>query len=174
MLAVGRLSWEKGYGVLAQALRMLPSSAGRMLLLIAGDGPDRSGIEAAFAGRTPVEVRFLGTRSDVPVLLAAADLFVFPTLHENLSNALLEAMAHGLPVVASAVGGNVEVLRGGGGVLVPPGDPRALADALVPLLTDEAARRELAGPARATVAQRYSLDAMLGALDAAYRRILED
>ncbi|MEU4778229.1 glycosyltransferase family 4 protein [Micromonospora sp. NPDC023633] len=178
MITVARLSWEKGYRVLADALRQLPVVPGRLVLLVAGDGPDRPGVAAALRdaagpfGPDVLNVRMLGSRADVPDLLAAADLFVFPTLHENLSNALLEAMAHGLPVVASAVGGNVEVLRDGAGVLVPAGDSRALADALVPLLNEPAARGDLGARARRRVRDRYSLDAMLGTLDAVYRRIL--
>lgn len=144
------------------------------MLLVVGDGPDRDGIAAALAGIGGVEVRLLGNRLDVPDLLAAADLFVFPTLHENLSNALLEAMAHGLPVVASAVGGNVEVLRSGGGRLVPARDPEALAGALSPLLDDPAERRQVGEVGRTVVAEGYSLDAMLGALDRVYQRIITE
>ncbi|WP_405434292.1 glycosyltransferase family 4 protein [Micromonospora sp. NBC_00617] len=180
MIAVSRLTWEKGYAVLADALRDLPSTtvrrpgrpAARRVLLVAGDGPDRAEIGAALTGATGVDVRLLGNRLDVPDLLAAADVFVFPTLHENLSNALLEAMAHGLPVVASAVGGNVEVLRSGGGRLVPAGDPRALAGALSPLLDDPAERLHLGEVGRKVVAEGYSLDVMLNALDRVYQRIL--
>ncbi|GAB3957820.1 glycosyltransferase family 4 protein [Micromonospora vulcania] len=179
MIAVSRLTWEKGFGVLADALRRLPpsaarsqSSAARRVLLVAGDGPDRAGVSAALADAGEVEVRLLGNRLDVPDLLAAADLFVFPTLHENLSNALLEAMAHGLPVVASAVGGNVEVLRSGGGRLVAAGDPDALAAALAPLLDDPAERNHLGDLGRKVVAEGYSLDVMLGSLDRVYQRVI--
>ncbi|TYB99236.1 glycosyltransferase [Micromonospora sp. WP24] len=178
MIAVARLTWEKGYGVLADALRRLPAAAGRRVLLVAGDGLDRPGIAEALdaaagaVGRDALDVRLLGSRADVPDLLAGADLFVFPTLHENLSNALLEAMAHGLPTVASAVGGNVEVLRDGAGVLVPAGDPQALADGLAPLLASPAARIHLGVQARSRVRERYSLDHMLDTLDGVYRRIL--
>ncbi|MFG2057315.1 glycosyltransferase [Micromonospora sp. NPDC048930] len=172
MLTVGRLTWEKGFATLAGALRRLPPGPARRVLLVAGDGPDRAGIEAALRDAGPVTVRLLGGRSDVPDLLSAADLFVFPSLHENLSNALLEAMAHGLPVVASAVGGNVEVLRQGGGRLVPPADPSALAAAIAPLLADPAERRDVGDLARKVVDNGYSLDAMLATLDGTYRRIL--
>ncbi|MFC8620175.1 glycosyltransferase [Micromonospora purpureochromogenes] len=173
MIVVSRLTWEKGYGVLARALRRLPPGPARRVLLVVGDGPDRAGIEAALQDAGPVAVRMLGSRSDVPDLLAAADIFVFPTLHENLSNALLEAMAHALPVVASAVGGNVEVLRQGGGRLVPPNDPSALAAALAPFLADSAERRDVGEVARKVVGNGYGLDVMLGALDRVYRLILE-
>ncbi|WP_433131784.1 glycosyltransferase family 4 protein [Micromonospora sp. CA-240977] len=179
MIAVSRLTWEKGYGVLADALRRLPPpaarsqpSTGRRVLLVAGDGLDRDGISAALADAGEVEVRLLGNRLDVPDLLAAADVFVFPTLHENLSNALLEAMAHGLPVVASAVGGNVEVLRSGGGRLVPAGDPDSLAAALTPLLDDPAERHHVGELGRKVVAEGYSLDVMLGSLGRVYQQII--
>ncbi|MEV6813685.1 glycosyltransferase [Micromonospora sp. NPDC051296] len=175
MITVARLTWEKGYGVLADAVRRLPAGPGRRVLLVVGDGPDGPAVTAALraaADPTGLDVRLLGSRADVPDLLSAADLFVFPSLHENLSNALLEAMAHGLPVVATAVGGNVEVLRDGDGVLVPAGDPVALAEALLPLLADPAARAGLGRRAHERVRDRYSLDAMLGTLDSVYRRIL--
>lgn len=172
MIAVARLTWEKGYRVLADALHRLPVAGGRRVLLVAGDGPDRAGIVAALAGAAGTEVRMLGNRLDVPELLSAADIFVFPTLHENLSNALLEAMAYGLPVIASAVGGNVEVLRSGGGRLVPAGDPEPLAAALAGLLADPAERHHLGQLGRKVVSEGYSLDGMLRALDGVYGRML--
>ncbi|MFG1884817.1 glycosyltransferase [Micromonospora sp. NPDC049102] len=172
MIAVARLNWDKGFGVLADALRRLPPPPGRRVLLVAGDGPDRAGIAEALADVHGTEVRLLGNRLDVPDLLSAADIFVFPTLHENLSNALLEAMAHALPVVASAVGGNVEVLRQGGGHLVPAGDPVAFAAALEPLLDDAAERRHLGETGRKVVHDAYSLPVMLRSLDDVYQRIL--
>ncbi|WP_156057810.1 glycosyltransferase [Micromonospora parva] len=172
MIAVARLNWDKGFGVLADALRRLPPRPGRRVLLVAGDGPDRAGIAEALADLHGIEVRLLGNRLDVPDLLSAADIFVFPTLHENLSNALLEAMAHALPVVASAVGGNIEVLRQGGGHLVPAGDPVAFATALEPLLDDAAERRHLGETGRKVVHDAYSLPVMLRSLDGVYRRIL--
>ncbi|WFE49211.1 glycosyltransferase [Micromonospora sp. WMMD1155] len=178
MITVGRMTWEKGYGVLADALRRLPVGGGRHVLLVVGDGPDAPAIATALhaaadaASPGSLDVRLLGARADVPELLAAADLFVFPTLHENLSNALLEAMAQRLPVVASAVGGNVEVLRDGAGLLVPAADPGALAAAIAPLLNSSTTRADLADRAYRRVRDRYSLDAMLDRLDAVYRQIL--
>lgn len=192
MITVSRLTWEKGFATLAAALRRLATrpavhlapypaahpcahpaaQPGRRVLLVVGDGPDRPGIEAALGGIPGLEVRFLGQRLDVGDLLSAADLFVFATLHENLSLALLEAMAHGLPVVASAVGGNIEILSRGGGLLVAPRDPQALADAIGCLLDNDLARRDLGHSARQVVARHYSLEAMLGSLDAMYQRVL--
>ncbi len=174
MLAVSRLTWEKGFGVLAEALHQLPIRQRRVVLLVAGDGPDRPAITAKFRTAPHVDVRLLGSRRDVPDLLAAADLFVFPTLHENLSNALLEAMAYGVPVVASAVGGNVEVLRHGGGRLIPAGQPAALAAAVRVLLDEPGERRHLGALGRKVVGERYSLAVMLDSLDRVYQRVLED
>lgn len=169
---VGRLTWEKGHRSLAEALseaRMdLPPEA---LLLIVGDGPDRAEIESLYRG-TGFRTRFLGRRMDVPDILRASDVFVFPSLHENLSNALLEALAFGLPAIATRVGGNVEVLEYGGGRLVPPNDPFSLASALVTLSTDARARAQASGEARATIEASYSIDRMTETLDSIYSTIL--
>jgi len=172
LVTVGRLSTEKGHLVLARALRSLPRRLPRMTLLLVGDGPDREVIERAYRGVPAVEVLVLGRRLDVPALLRAADLFVFPTLHENLSNALLEAMAAGLPIVATSVGGNVEVLERGGGVLVPPGEPTALAAAITRLATDRALGDRYGAEARSVIETGYTIDDMVSRLDDVYQAIL--
>lgn len=172
VVSVGRLSHDKGHHDLAAALRLLTAEQrSSVVLMLVGDGPDGVEIRDAYT-RSGVETRFLGRRLDVPRLLSAADVFAFPSLHENLSNALLEAMGHGLPVVATRVGGNTEVLEGGGGILVNPHDPAALASALGVLITSTGARREFGGAARATVEDKYSIDVMCRVLDQTYRRIL--
>lgn len=114
LAVVGRLSFEKGHRVLAAATSLLPSAVrDRITLLLVGDGPDREAILKGYGAVEGLDVRALGLRHDVDSLLTASDVFVFPTLHENLSNALLEAMAASLPVIVTAVGGNVEVVEGG-------------------------------------------------------------
>ncbi len=172
LVTVGRLSTEKGHLVLAEALRRLPRRLPRMTLLLVGDGPDRDVIERTYRGVPGAEVLVLGRRLDVPALLHAADLFVFPTLHENLSNALLEAMAAGLPVVATSVGGNVEVLERGGGVLVPASEPAALAAAITRLATDRALRDRYGAEARSVVEAGYTIDHMVSRVDDVYQAIL--
>jgi len=173
-IVVGRLSVEKGHLVLADALRRIQDRGSPdITLLLAGDGPDRAAISAAYASVPGLDVRFLGRRSDVAALLDASDLFLFPTLHENLSNALLEGMAAGLPVVASAVGGNVEVLERGGGLLVPPSDPEGLAHAIGELLGDPALRARRGQEARQVVEANYTVEHMIAALDGVYETILE-
>ena len=146
---VGRLDPVKGHTHLIDAVARLDAS---LHLVIVGDGPERPRIERAVsAAAIGDRVHLLGERADIPVLLRAFDLFCLPSLAEGISNTLLEAMATGLPVVATAVGGNPElVARDETGLLVPAGDPDALATALGGLVAEPALRRRLgAGGARA-------------------------
>lgn len=172
LVVVGRLSVEKGHLVLAQALKRLRTTVRRMTLILVGDGPDRWVIESAYSSVDGLHYRSLGNRLDVPNILQASDIFVFPTLHENLSNALLEAMAAGLPVVASAVGGNVEVLERGGGILVPASSPGPLADALAKLLASPSLQAAYGVEARRVIAERYTTAHMVDKLDRTYASIL--
>ncbi|GGO92500.1 glycosyl transferase family 1 [Nocardioides phosphati] len=174
LISVGRLTFEKGHRALAGSLRLVGAEvAGGVRLLVVGDGPERATIEQAYAG-TGIRVDFLGRRYDVATLLQASDVFVFPSLHENLSNALLEAMAAGLPVIASRVGGNVEVVSRGGGLLVEPDESLSVAQAIVALVEDHELRRVLGSEARKVVEDHYSIASMTETLDAIYREMLGD
>lgn len=114
-------------------------------------------------------VAFLGHREDVPAVLAAFDLFVMPSLFEPFGRVLIEAMAASRPVVAARAGGVPEiVLDGETGLLVPPGDDAALAEASLALLADPARSRQLGEAGRRRVAEAFSLDAQVAALMAAY------
>ena len=118
------------------------------------------------------KVVFTGAREDAPDLLAAMDLFVLPSLSEGMSNALLEAMAAGLPIVATAAGGNPEVIgEDGAGVLVKPGSPAELAEAICPLLHDPEAARAMGGRARRRVVERYGLAQVASAYCSIYDRL---
>ena len=141
VLAVGRLHPQKGYDVLLDAVAQL----GDVVVAVAGDGP----LEAALRARAP-GVRWLGRRTDVADLLAAADVVVLPSRWEARSLTAQEALRAGRPLVATAVGGLPELV-GDGALLVPPGDAAALAAAVRRLLDDPAAAAELAarGAARA-------------------------
>ena len=98
------------------------------------------------------KVKFLGIRHDIPVLLSLADLFVFPSRFEGMPNAVLEAMSHGLPVIATAVQGVDEIIRDGeNGLLVPVEDPIMLSDAILRLLKNPDERRRLGSAARETI-----------------------
>lgn len=174
LLAAGALVPRKGIDVLIDALALLAQRGIAPIAWIAGDGPERAALEerAARAGVAD-RVRFLGTRSDVPDLLAAADVFVHPARREGLGVAALEAMALARPVIASRVGGLTDsIVDGRTGLLVPPSDPRALADAIERIVGDAPLCAALgrAGPTR--VAEGFLAEQMVGAYEALYRDVL--
>jgi len=118
-------------------------------------------------------VTFTGLRSDVPALLGAADAAVMPSLNEALSNALLESMAAGAPVVATRVGGTPEALiHGETGLLVPPGDPGAIAAAVSSLLDNPELARRLGCAARRLIAEKFSVERMVHATEDLYTELL--
>ncbi|MGC4044993.1 MAG: glycosyltransferase [Armatimonas sp.] len=127
VLSIARLSPEKGIDVLLKAAQALPDIA----FLIAGDGPERTALEASALPN----VTFLGFRKDIPELLAQATLVAVPSRQEGLGLAAVEALAAGVPVIASNVGGLSEVVvPNKTGLLVPPDDPAALTEALRSLI----------------------------------------
>lgn len=147
ILALGRLHPNKGFDVLLQALARLPDA----YLWIAGDGPLRDELEA-LAQRLGVKprVRFLGWREDVPALLAACDVFVCPSRHEPLGNVVLEAWAHGKPVVAAdAVGPGMLIRQMESGILVPVDDAEALAGGVREVFANDELRTRIAEGGRA-------------------------
>jgi glycosyltransferase involved in cell wall biosynthesis len=137
---------------------------------LVGGGPELSALRA-IAGALGLEhaVSFLGHRENVKARLEAADIFVLPSRSEAFPNAVLEAMAAGLPVVASGVGGVLEVVRQGqNGLIVPPGDPAELASAVCRLMADPPFAHGLGDAARAEVAVRYSFERMIDEFEAIY------
>jgi glycosyltransferase involved in cell wall biosynthesis len=149
VLAVARLVPAKGIDVLSAAATRLP---GHVRVVVAGDGEDRGRLQDA-ARRAGVLL--LGARGDVPDLLDAADVVCLPSRHEALPLSVLEAMRAARPVVASAVGGLPELLEDGAGVLVPPGDAGALAQALTRLADDRALREQIGAAGRGRVQERH-------------------
>lgn len=171
--AVGRLDGQKGHSVLIEAVSKLKTRYPVRCVII-GEGPKRAALEAQVR-RLALEkhVWLLGERDDVTEWLSSFDLFALPSLWEGLPNALLEAMALGLPVAASAVDGVPELIQDGqNGALVPPRDPVALAKKLAELASDPALRSRLGSAAKITVAERFSLPQMLSAYEAAYRQVI--
>lgn len=156
---VGRLTPQKDPGILLEAW-----SVGRLSqahLVLVGDGPLRKDLEGRVAcGPLAGQVIFAGATADVSQYLRAADLLALPSRAEGMSNALLEAMACGLPVVATDLPGNREVLDGERvtGILVPAGDPVALSEALGALVASSALRREVGGAARQRTLERFGID----------------
>jgi glycosyltransferase involved in cell wall biosynthesis len=166
VLAVGRLAVQKGFDVLLEAAAAWQDLDPVPLVVIAGEGPLDLELRSRAAG-LGVDVLFLGHRDDIPGLLAAAAVFVLPSRWEGQPLALQEALRAGTPVVAARVGG-VPVLTGeDAALLVPPGDPRALADAIRSVLTNRplAARLRAAAGGRAAVLPSTE-DAISAALDA--------
>ncbi len=175
---VGRLQAVKDQVNLVRAFALLrretPAEAQRLRLIIVGDGPLRPAVEAEIA-RAGIgdQVWLAGERSDVPAMLRGMDLFVLPSRAEGISNTVLEAMASGLPVVATAVGGNPElVVPGSTGALVPPGDSRALAGAIAPYVVDEALARAHGMAGRHIVENQYSIDGMVARYASLYDSLL--
>jgi glycosyltransferase involved in cell wall biosynthesis/aminoglycoside phosphotransferase (APT) family kinase protein len=170
VLTPARLNPQKGHRVLLEAIAEVPDA----LFLLAGEGSERAALEAE-AERLGVadRVRFLGRREDVPQLLAACDVFALPSLYEGSSLAVLEAMAAGIPIVSSAIGGTEELIEdGSGGLLVPPGDAKALAAALRRVLAGPELREGLAARARERVEAGLTREQMARRVTAVYRELL--
>jgi glycosyltransferase involved in cell wall biosynthesis len=162
LVSVGSLIRRKGHDILISAVG--PLLGGPRFLLIAGDGDERAALmaQAEAIGVAP-RVRFLGLRNDIPDVLADSDLFVLASRAEGLTLAVVEAMAAGLPVVVTDVGGHKEVVTSETGVLVPAEDVAAFRAGVERLLADEPAARRAGEAGRQLVRSRYSLDAQVEA-----------
>jgi len=157
VLGIGRLAAQKAWPTLIDAARRIEGAD----VVVAGDGPLRGKLVAAAAGGGG-RVRFLGAVDDPAALLGLARCVVSTSTWEGLPLALLEALALGRPVVATAVGGIADLVPPGAAVLVPAGDPAAVAAAVNRVLADPGLAERLAGAARAASAA-WTLDAMLAA-----------
>ncbi len=172
---VGRLTPVKDQQLLLRAVAHLrkghPRLGSLLRLVIVGDGPLYPMLAQLVEQLALQDVVWLaGDRDDVPDLLQAMDIFVLPSLGEGVSNTVLEAMASGLPVIATAVGGNIELVEEGfNGSLVAPGDHEALSDAMVSLLNNNGERARQGANARQRVCQQFdwdrTVDAYLGVYD---------
>jgi sugar transferase (PEP-CTERM/EpsH1 system associated) len=174
---IGRMQPVKDQLTLARAFALLiegrPELRARLALVMVGDGPLRAEVEGILTGAGVADLAWLpGTRGDTPELLRSFDVFVLPSLAEGISNTILEAMATGLPVVATNVGGNPELVADGAtGRLVPRDDPAALAAALESYVDDPARLHHHGAAARARVEAELSLARMVEQYDALYSRL---
>ncbi len=159
LINVARLAPPKGQAFLVEAMARLTAQFPGIRLLFVGDGELRAELEARRASlRLEDTVVFLGNRSDIADLLALSDIFVFSSVSEGTSLALLEAMAAGKPIVATSIPGNEEVLRHGeNAYLVPPGDPDALARGVAFLLDHPDEAQRLAAKGQQEVAAQFDI-----------------
>lgn len=176
LLVPARLHPAKGHRDLLAALPEIRRSHPGVQVRFAGDGPERAALERlAREADLDGAVRCLGHREDLPDLLAASDLIVLPSRAEGLPAALLEALAAGRAVVATAVGGVPEAIQDGRqGRLVPPAAPAPLAAAIVELLGSAAARAELGGAGQARVRRHYRVESATRRLEAVLETWLDE
>lgn len=172
---VGRLSEEKGIKNLMIAASMLIRSGTPVKVLILGEGPQRKELEALVEKEGLTEsVIFAGFQTDVESWMPALDLFCLPSLTEGTPMALLEAMAYGVPVVATAVGGVPGVIQSGrNGLLVSPNQSEALRDAIAQLLKEGALRSSLSEAARDSIKKNYHIDDWTRKIEAQYDLIVK-
>lgn len=173
-LAVGRLEPQKDYHTMIEAVAEVVSVHPKFKLLIAGDGPLRDELEGKVNQLDLTrEVRFLGIRSDIPELMSAADSYLMSSAWEGLPIVLLEAAASELPIIATDVGGNSEIVHHGlTGELVPPGDASALASAMVRMMTrPEHERAQMGARGRAHVQKTFGLSSVLDRWEELYAEI---
>lgn len=172
---VGRLAAVKDQVTLAKAFvraRELDSEArARMRLVIAGDGPEREAVASVLREGGALDDTWLaGNRNDVDALLRGLDVFVLPSLAEGISNTILEAMATGLPIVATQVGGNGELVDDGvTGRLIPAAQPEHMADALLDDFRDPRQAARFGRAARQAAERRFSIDKMVADYCNVYR-----
>jgi glycosyltransferase involved in cell wall biosynthesis len=173
--AFARLVPVKGLHHLIDAAPMVLRRCPRARFLLVGEGEMRPALEAQVRARgLQAQVLFTGFREDAASVMAGTDLVVLPSINEGMGRVLVMAMAQGKPIVASRVGGVAELLgEGEAGILVPPGDPTVLAEAISRLLQDPSRARTL-GDAGRRRAPRYSAEAMLEALAKLHHEVMLD
>lgn len=172
--SVGELSAVKNFSLALDAVHVARRDIRDLRLVVVGDGSMRSMLEFTIASkRLNGVVRLAGVRRDVSRLLPAFDMYLCTSKYEGISLSILEAMSHGLPVLATDVGGNHELLgRSGCGALVPSDDVDGLITAMVDLSRDVGRRASLGEAAAAEVRARYSIESMIAGYDRLYRSTL--
>ncbi len=171
---IGRMNaGYKNHRGFLQAAKLLSERFPNVNFVLAGDGPLRGELERVVVELgLQARVQFLGDRGDIPSVLASLDVSVVPSASESLSNVMLESMAAGIPVVATAVGGNTELGALGRAALVPPNDERALAEGVTRLLEDAAGTSKMAREARAFVRANFSVKQICRQYEELYSDVL--
>ena len=161
--SVGRLMRVKNYGLLLKAVSKLHMNYKKVKILFVGDGPERNSLRLLAKELDILDkIIFLGNRADISDLLCAMDIFVLPSISEGVSIALLEALASGLPAIATSVGGNKEIIQDNiNGILVENNNPDDLCKAIERMLSDRDYRRTLGNNGISRVREVFLLDRML-------------
>jgi glycosyltransferase involved in cell wall biosynthesis len=175
VLTIARLNYEKGIDTLIEAAAALCQAHPEVRMVVLGEGPDRTELEARIRHRRlEGMIQLAGFRADVWPVVAAADLICIPSKSEGMPNALLEAMAGGKPIVATDVGGIPEVIvPEHNGLLVEPQDAEALSSAMARLIEDPALAQRLGSAARQTVEAGFLARDVVARYASLYRRLLE-
>jgi len=171
---VGRLSPVKGQGLLLEVLSGLKDKRDDILLMLAGDGPEKKRLlkKAADLGISD-RVRVVCGAADVGGILECMDVFALPSVEEGLGLALAEAMAKGIPCVASRVGGIEDLIKDGyDGILAEPNDLKGFSHAIEKLLNNDQEVRKMAGRAREKIKNEFNMEKMLEGIERAYYRAL--
>jgi glycosyltransferase involved in cell wall biosynthesis len=174
LICVASLTEEKGQTYLLEAMQAVHAELPEARLLLVGRDRGKADLNALANEKGIGEhVTLLGTREDVPLLLVASDVSILPSLREGLPLSLLESAAARVPAVGTSVGGIPEVVEDGvGGILVPPRDPPALADALLTLLRDPERRRSMGDAARERVERKFDIRVIAGKIQDLYVSML--
>lgn len=175
VVTVGRLDPQKGLLDLVAAAEPILREIGDVQFLFVGEGPQRGILEQEIKSRgLSGRIHLPGWRADIPQLLKSAELFVLPSLWEGLPNAVMEAMASGLPVICTRVEGASELIETErSGLLVDPANPAALSQALFRLLNDKNLEKSLGNSAQQRVREHFSWDRMAAAYDDLYQGLLQ-
>ena len=170
---VGRLEHVKGFTYFVEAAKLVAEALPEVRFVHAGDGSLAPALREQARPLGP-RFAFLGLRNDIPELMAALDVLVLPSLNEGMGRVLLEAAAAETPVVASYVGGVPDIVRDGEtGYLVPPAEPRAIAEKVLVLARNAAARHRMGALARERVVPHYSLEQMVERIEALYGTLID-
>ena len=175
VITVGRLHTQKGHSYLLQAIAKVQKEISKVKVLVIGEGEEENNLKnLAKSLDLTDKIIFAGLRVDVEEILPEADLFVLPSLWEGMPNALLEAMALGIPVVATDVGGIPEVvIHEETGILIPPKDSDALASAMIDLLQNNFKAQKMGEAGRDRVEKHFSLARTIEKTECLYKKLLE-
>jgi glycosyltransferase involved in cell wall biosynthesis len=174
VLSIGRFVAEKGHRHLLEAAARIERTKPGAHWVLVGAGELEASLKHQARGLgLESRVHFTGWRDDIPEVLAVSDVFVLPSESEGFGRVVVEAMAMARPVVATAVGGVPEIVQDGQtGILVPPSDPAALADAVRSLLDDPARASRLGAAGRARAESRFTLTAHVDGVERVYAEVL--